>query len=305
MTAEDDDTGSEDNYSVTDGRASSFSICAVRDFRKSKIPVRAVTEPKPVADPNLFDALNEDQQEYEPELLSALGAWAHKVHIVPKNKLPKPSDPKIDRAVRYINSQKKPEEKAVVVIRKDQLSDKTMRRARRVAAALPQDRKEQSKIIKKLRRSNVGPDEILAMIDTGSFTHAINARKQLPRHSVEAVDEEMRGKVAETACGGILKVLGSVTVHAMVGDMPVNVRFNDMDVQCAILSVRRLCMDGHDVYLNYDGGYIENIESGKRIPFFEMDGVYYLKLKIKQPPNGNESTPLPEVPEAPFARQGA
>ena len=152
------------------------------------------------------------------------------------------------------------------------------------------------------QRVNVGPDEILAMIDTGPFAHAINARKNLPQHSIEAVDEEMRGKVAETACGGILKVLGSVTVNATADGMPVRVRFNDMDVQCAILSVRRLCMDGHDVYLNYDGGYIENIESGKRIPFFEMDGVYYIKLKIQQP---QDVMPIPDVPEMPFTRQGA
>ena len=194
-----------------------------------------------------------------------------------------------------------------MVIKKDQISDKAMRRARRLAAAIPQDKKEQAKIAKKFKRVSVESDEILAMIDTGSFTHAINARKQLPAHTVEAVDEEMRGKVAETACGGILKVLGSVTVSATVDDTPVCVRFNDMDVQCPILSVRRLCMDGHDVYLNYDGGYIENLESGKRIPFFEMDGVYCTKLEIQQPPASKSEglTLQAHMPEAPFARQGA
>ena len=292
VTADDDDTGSEDNYSFADGRTNSFRICAI-------------TKGQSVESTNPFNLLHEDQQDYDPGVLEALGSWAHKVHVNPKSRKkesPKSSEAKLDRAVNYINSNKKSDEKAVVVIRKDQLSDKAMRRARRIAAAVPQDKREQSKIFRTFRRVNVGPDEILAMIDTGSFAHAINARKNLPQHSIEAVDEEMRGKVAETACGGILKVLGSVTVNATADGMPVRVRFNDMDVQCAILSVRRLCMDGHEVYLNYDGGYIENMESGKRIPFFEMDGVYYIKLKIQQP---QDVMPIPDVPEMPFTRQGA
>lgn len=114
-----------------------------------------------------------------------------------------------------------------------------MRRARRIAAAVPQDKREQSKIFRKIRRVNVGPDGILAMIDTGSSAHATNARKHLPQYSIEAVDEEMRGKAADTACGGILKVPGSVTVSATADGMPVRVRLNDKDGQCAILSVRR------------------------------------------------------------------
>ena len=61
-------------------------------------------------------------------------------------------------------------------------------------------------------------------------------------------------------------MLGSVTIDATVGAASIGVRFNDMDVQCPILSVRRLCADGNDVYLNHSGGYIENLSTEKRIP---------------------------------------
>ena len=135
------------------GRTNSFRICAI-------------TKAKSVEPTNPFNLLHEDQQDYDPGVLEALGSWAHKVHVNPKSRKkesPKSSELKLDRAVNYINSNKKSDEKAVVVIRKDQLSDKAMRRARRIAAAVPQDKREQSKIFRKNRGVNVGPDEILAM----------------------------------------------------------------------------------------------------------------------------------------------
>ena len=244
--------------------------------------------------------MDEDQQEYDPGVLKAFNDWAHKVEVqspAKKSRL-RPLKTKIDRTANYINSSKRVDDQAAVVIRNDSLPDKDLAKAQQIASPLPADKKGFLRSVKKVNNIECAEDEIVAIMDTGSFTHAVNARKHLPGHVVEAVDDEMKGKVAETACGGILKVLGSLTVHGVVGETAVKVRFNDMDVECPILSVRRLCTDGHDVYLNRAGGYIERLATGQRIPFFEHQGVYYIKMKVMPPP--------PNHPEdTPFRRLGA
>ena len=74
----------------------------------------------------------------------------------------------------------------------------------------------------------------------------------------------------------------------------VNVRWNHMKVKTPILSVRQLVRDGHEVYINEEGGWIKNLENNKLIHFFEFQGVYYLKMKITKPcaHDGKEDQPL-------------
>ena len=72
---------------------------------------------------------------------------------------------------------------------------------------------------------------------------------------------------------------------------------NHMDVKCPILSVLRLTKEGNQVILREDGGEIVNLRTGKRIPFFQHKGVYYLKLQVKQPTGEPSETPL-------FSRRG-
>ena len=80
----------------------------------------------------------------------------------------------------------------------------------------------------------------------------------------------------------------------------VNVRWNHMKVKRPTLSVRQLVRDGHEVYINAEGGWIKNLENNKLINFFEFQGVYYLKMKITKPcaQDGKEDQPL-------FSGQGA
>ena len=73
-----------------------------------------------------------------------------------------------------------------------------------------------------------------------------------------------------------------------------------MKVKTPILSVRELIPDGHDAYINKNGGWIKNIGNGKTITFFEFQGVYYLKMKIDKPTANNEKNDEPL-----FSGQGA
>ena len=63
-----------------------------------------------------------------------------------------------------------------------------------------------------------------------------------------------------------------------------------------ILSVRQNVKDRNRVASEDDGGYIQNKSTGKRIRFFEHQGVYDMKIKLK--------TPQPSEPDMGFVRPG-
>ena len=67
-----------------------------------------------------------------------------------------------------------------------------------------------------------------------------------------------------------------------------------MKVKVPIISVRKLVRDYHNVYFRKHGGYIKDLKTGNRLPFFEHHGVYYIKYKVRSPTN-----------EPVFARQAA
>ena len=72
-----------------------------------------------------------------------------------------------------------------------------------------------------------------------------------------------------------------------------------MNVKCPISSVLRLAKDGNSIHIHEHGGEVVNNETGKRIRFFEQNGVYYMKIKLNKPPKQPiESPPL-------FSRRGA
>ena len=54
-----------------------------------------------------------------------------------------------------------------------------------------------------------------------------------------------------------------------------------MNVNSPILSVRRLVKDGHEVYIGKGGEVVRHLESGQRLTFFEHQGIYYMKMKVR------------------------
>ena len=104
--------------------------------------------------------------------------------------------------------------------------------------------------------------------------------------------------VCETPCGGILKKLGTVRINGEVDNERVSIEFDRMRVRTRILSVCKLVRNDHEIYIKRGGGSIRNTTSGKQTKFFEHAGVYYLKLKITPPVDGNGNNNG-------FGRQGA
>ena len=122
------------------------------------------------------------------------------------------------------------------------------------------------------------------MVDSGSFEHAINAEVELPNHKLIPPIEQDKQVVAETACGGKLTKQGSVQVGCETDGSKVAIEFDSMRVKTPTLGVRQLVRDNNEVQFRRHGGFIQNLVSGKKINFFEYQGVCFMKLKI-QPPN--------------------
>ena len=143
------------------------------------------------------------------------------------------------------------------------------------------------------------------MVDSGSFLHAIDGETDLPGHEIQWFTEEesLRG-VAETACGGILRRLGSITTSGKVGDTGVNIQWNHMKVKCPILSVVRLAKDGNEVFIHKHGGEVVDTATGKQLRLFEHMGVYYMKIKLDVP-NHPEICCPPNNKSQLFKRRGA
>ena len=193
-----------------------------------------------------------------------------------------------EKIANWVKSQKKPVDE-VVIVRTPKDCDKL----ESVIAALPQDKKGLIKAAKKIESIVLGPNEMLVMIDSGSFIHAINAEESLPDHPIIPAKAGEKPLIAETACGGKLKKNGTVRVNCEIDNTEAKIEFDNIGVKTPILSVRRLIKDGHEVRFKKHNCYIKNLTTGKRINFFEYQGVYYLKMKVKPPT------------EPGFARQGA
>ena len=80
-----------------------------------------------------------------------------------------------------------------------------------------------------------------------------------------------------------MKRHGKVSTQGTVEGHTLNIKWDAMDVKVPIISVRKLVRDNHNVRFRRQGGYILNLQTRAKIPFFEYQGVYYLKMKCSQP----------------------
>ena len=258
-----------------------------------------------------------DPQEYSEESLKSLNQWAHNVRVISEGKTSqkrrrqKPSPAQVDVEGNAYRSSQMPDPNSfditIIPDATDPIdqpilvrSEKDVKKVSGMMAALPVDRKQLAKTYKRISQIKLEKNEILAMIDSGSFIHAIDAESELPGHDINWFSEEESSKgVAETACGGILRRLGSVVTTGKVDNTNVNIQWNHMKVKCPILSVLRLAKDGNEVWIHQHGGEIIDTHTQKRLKFFEHNGVYYMKIKVDVP----KTVPPIETPL--FSRRGA
>ena len=247
-----------------------------RVYALTRVPKTAIVKPAPsrICHVNKFAGL-EVQQEYAANVMNSLNTWAHKVRVAPKRckKLASTELPnsKLDRTVNYINGGKK--------CGPDPRTDEDIVVKQMVAAA-PSSKISAARAARTIGSWELADGEILAIFDTGSFTHAIDADVELPDHEIEECDPNSPGSSAETAGGGVLKKLGTVHTTNVIDDTQVGITWDHMKVSTPILSVRKLVRDGNDVYINRQGGYIKNLKAGKVMKVHNFQGIYYLRMKV-------------------------
>ena len=275
LTPDGEDTASDSDWS--DIENVSGQVQAITRFRTvtNGAPMSKAIQSPSGTNTLRVNAMNrvsslESAQIYDNDALAALNQWAHDVKSAKdsssKNKNSKVSDnSKLDRTVNYIASSKKPDAIPDVVV---VYCGKDVNTLSKVMASEPTDKKSLTKISRKLEHIEVQPDEKLCMADSGSTCHAINAEVESPDHYVEPLADVDQGRDAESACGGVIKRKGKVKTRGTVEGKALNIKWNAMDVEIPILSVRRLVHDGHNVDFRRYGGYVKNLRTGERIPFF-------------------------------------
>ena len=297
---EDIDTASDSEFSESEGRRSCQALTRFRSVTRSKAHSHTCADPtfvKSFCALNRFEGL-ETSQEYD---LAAMNLWNARVRENQsqgaRKKLRAANfDPELARTTKFIEGNRRPKSETIVV-----QCVKDLDKISEIVKPLPEDRKGLTKIFDKVSRISLDADERLVMVDSGSFCHAISP-ETLPNHEVTALSKHENNQDAESACGGIMKRLGRIKTQGLVDGISLNVRWNAMNVKVPILSVRKLVRDNHNVWFEKHGGYILNLNTGEKIPFFEFQGVYYLKMKML-PPDFPSSQLCSDQPL--FARQGA
>ena len=99
------------------------------------------------------------------------------------------------------------------------------------------------------------------------------------------------GGMFVAADGGRIPNRGEQRVNVAVetGDL-CKVVFNDARVTDPILSVAQLNDSGHDVMYQKKGGYIEHLKTGQRVRMYRREGVYWVKLKVLPPDDGDRAS---------------
>ena len=275
LESNEDSASDDDDCDFGSEHGGSFKVNALR---RSALP-RVTPKPLPICTVNRFKGLEfmglDNQQECDPAVLSTLNEWAHKVRVASK----KPSKTKLDRTANYINGHKRPESSTPSTSSGPRTDKETDVIVRQIQSTAP-SKASSVRAARKIGSWNLEEGEMIALVDTGSFTHAIDAETELPDHAIEACDPDAPGTSAETAGGGILKKLGVVKTKGLIDDSEVEITWDHMKVSTPILSVRKLVKDGNDVYINKNGGYITHLASGKKMRIFNFQGVYYLRMKV-------------------------
>ena len=202
-------------------------------------------------------------------MVQALSTWAHKARtksVLKKSPARDPLQTSDEKTASWIESDKKPRvpDDEVVVVRSSKDLDRS------TIAALPQDRKGRARLENEIQMIFLAPDQKLAMVNSGSFVHAVDSNVELPGHVLRPIDKNDPHAVGETQCGGKLIEKGSVLVDCIIDGHRVGLEFDSMKVNTPILSVRKLVRDNHPMKFHKNGNFIHDLTTGKKIGFFEF-----------------------------------
>ena len=228
----------------------------------------------PFTNPNKFAALatTDDHDDDIGPLADDLNNWAHTVHRKPKNS----KAAVVPKSLDIWDT---------VTVKSEADLDKLLQKCPKLAALPANDRKIRKALKSMPAELICGPDETLCLMDSGSTVNAAWIAKHFPAYAnlVQSTPASRGGDYATTAGGQKLMNKGRCVVQATAGGLDFSPAFKDMETELPILSVRKIVRQQNDVQFGRQGGTIKNRKSGRTIKFHEYQGVYFLKLKVRNP----------------------
>ena len=131
--------------------------------------------------------------------------------------------------------------------------------------------------------------ELRVTIDSGACDHVVSPN-DIDVSRINADTQAVRESVTYyTASGHALPNLGEVRLEGRTGDgAPLDLTMQVAGVRKTLASVRKMCEAGNRVVFedarDNQGGYVEHIESGVRIPILKDGGTYQVAFWVPQSP---------------------
>ena len=263
---EDDSDDDESDYGDAPGRLCALRSRPVDDLSDSVVDFLGQSEfpllprtpkapsPKSFTSPNSFQALSDD--------------------------IASPPKPVAARRDNRFGGNRK-----TILVRSERELETLLRRDPRLAA-IPAPDKKLRRVLRSMPDELVcAADEVLCLVDSGSTVNAAWIAKHFPAYAalVQQTAASLQGDGATTACGKKLLNKGRVVIGATCQGSDFSVAFKDMETELPILSVRKMIKSENDVHFEDGGGSIRNRRTGRILNFFEHAGVYFIKLKLKDP----------------------
>ena len=121
----------------------------------------------------------------------------------------------------------------------------------------------------------------------------------MPSVPIEPLEGSRRGQKYSSASKHKLKNLGQQKIKACTeAGEETEVLFQVADVSKPLVSVSAICERGNRVIFGRAGGVVQNVKTGKVIPFVRQNGIYILSLWMAEG-EGEQGSPS----TAPFGRR--
>ena len=134
--------------------------------------------------------------------------------------------------------------------------------------------------------------ELNITVDSGACDHVLGPKEVSPQE-VQVTDAVRRGVTYTTASGHPLPNLGEVRMMGTTAEgQELNLTMQAAGIKKPLASVRKMCRAGNRVVFEElsesQGGYVENKQSGARIPIVKQDGTYRVSVwRLRKRDSGN------------------
>ena len=129
-------------------------------------------------------------------------------------------------------------------------------------------------------RQGLKKGEVYAMMDSGAGCHAADAKKSFPGHKRRKGKQTRKCVLAN---GDPMESDEVVDLKVGIEGETHVIEFDDLPVECPIISVRKIVHKGNKVVFQQKGGYILNEATRKKLHFIEKHGVYFIKIMVHPP----------------------